>query len=95
MLKDSEVVITTEQAEYFEKIEEECKMTLTDEQKAWYIKKSETQGEYMMREYPSTPEESFMAANEGLYWGQQLTKARSERRICNVPHDEHALTYSS
>jgi hypothetical protein len=49
----------------------------------------------MMREYPSTPEESFMAANEGLYWGQQMTKARGERRICHLPHDEHSLTYSS
>ena len=89
------IVITKEQNEYFEKIESELNMTFSDAQKAWYVKKSETQGEYMMREYPSTPEESFMSANEGLYWGQQMTKARAERRICHVPYDEHALTYSS
>lgn len=70
-------------------------MKLTDGQKAWYVKKAETQEENMTREYPSTPEESFLSANEGLYWGQQMTKARMEKRICNVPHDEHALTFSS
>lgn len=89
------MVITTEQEEYFEKIESEIKMKLSAEQRAWYVKKAETQGEYMMREYPSTPDESFMSANEGLYWGAQMAKARTERRICHVPYDEHALTFSS
>lgn len=88
-------MITKEESEYFEKIESECNMVLAEGQKAWYVKKSETQGEYMMREYPSTPEESFMSANEGLYWGQQMARARTERRICHVPYDEHAMTYSS
>lgn len=89
------VVITKEQDEYFAKIESEIGQTLTLNQKAWYVKKAETQGEYMTREYPSTPEESFLSANEGLYWGQQMAKARSERRICHLPYDEHALTFSS
>lgn len=89
------LVLTKEQEDYFKKIEAECNITLTEGQKAWYVKKAETQGEYMTREYPSTPEESFLSANEGLYWGQQMAKARAERRICNVPHDEHALTFSS
>lgn len=88
-------VFTTEQIEYFKKIEDECNMTLSNAQKCWYVKKSETQGENMMREYPSTPEESFMSAHEGFYWSQQMTKARQERRICHVPYDEHALTFSS
>lgn len=94
-LECEDIVLTKEQEEYFEKIETECDMTLSTSQKNWYIKKAATQDENMMREYPSTPEESFMSANEGLYWGQQMTKARQERRICHVPYDEHALTYSS
>lgn len=89
------VVITKEQQEYFEKIEGEIGQPITPEQRAWYVKKAETQGEFMTREYPSTPEESFLSANEGLYWGQQMAKARTERRICNLPYDEHALTFSS
>jgi hypothetical protein len=89
------VVITKEQEEYFEKVQSEINHVFTPEQKAWYVKKAETQGEWMTREYPTTPEESFLSANEGLYWGQQMAKARAERRICSLPYDEHALTFSS
>lgn len=89
------VDLTQEQIDYFAKVETELDIKFTDGQKAWYVKKSETQGEFMMREFPSTPEESFMAANEGLYWGTQMTKARQERRICHLPHDDNALTYCS
>ena len=94
-LDTKNIVLTTDQIEYFQKIESELGITLTEGQKAWYVKKQETQGEYMTREYPSTPEESFLSANEGLYWGQQMTKARAEHRICHIPYDEHALTFSS
>jgi len=89
------IVLTKEQEEYFEKVQSEINHVFTPEQKAWYVKKAETQGEWMTREYPTTPEESFLSANEGLYWGQQMSKARAERRICNLPYDDHCLTYSS
>lgn len=89
------IIFTKEQNEYFQKIESEIGQELTIQQRAWYVKKAETQLENMTREYPSTPEESFLSANEGLYWGQQMAKARTERRICHVPYDEHALTFSS
>lgn len=92
---EGNVVLTKEQNDYFSKIESECQMKLTDNQKAWYVKKAETQGEYMTREYPSTPEEAFLSANEGFYWGQQMAKVRTEHRICHLPYDEHALTFSS
>lgn len=95
VIEPNGIVITKEQSEYFKRIEAECNIELTDSQRAWYVKKSETQGEYMTREYPSTPEESFLSANEGLYWGQHMAKARAERRVCHVPYDEHALTYTS
>lgn len=32
--------------------------------RAWYIKRLETQGEDMKREFPSTPGEAFEASNE-------------------------------
>jgi hypothetical protein len=94
-LNATDISITKEQKDYFEKVEAETGTTLSEEQRAWYVKKGQTQGEYMTREYPSTPEESFLSANEGLYWGQNMSRARIERRVCNVPYDEHALTYSS
>jgi len=94
VLNSKNVLITKEISEYFEHLE--CKeIILTDEQKAWYVKKMQTQGEYMKREYPSTPEESFEAANEGFYFAKMMSLARQERRICHVPYDEASKTYSA
>lgn len=79
-----DVGITSELAEYFTKLEEQG-IVLTRQQKAWYAKKSEQQGEDMKREYPSTPEEAFEASLEGAYLSKQMAKIRLEKRICNIP----------
>lgn len=88
------VLISKEMEEYFQGLE--CKdIILTPEQKAWYVKKMVTQGDYMKREYPSTPEESFESANEGYYFAKMMSLARQERRICHLPYDDSAKTYTS
>lgn len=79
------VPISRELAEYFEKLQVEHSITLTDSQKAWYAKKSEEQGDKMKREHPSTPDEAFEAAIEGSYYGKQLTKLEQMGRICDLP----------
>jgi hypothetical protein len=88
------VLISKEMEEYFDDLESK-EIFLTSEQKAWYVKKLQTQGEYMKREYPSTPEEAFEAANEGFYFARMISQARQERRICHVPYDETARTYTA
>lgn len=95
VLDSKDVIITKDQKQYFDNLESSLNIKLSDDQRAWYVKKSITQGEYMNREYPSTADEAFESANEGLYWGTQMAKVRSERRICHLPYDEHALVYSS
>lgn len=88
------VLITNDLEKYFADLE--CKqIILSPEQKAWYIKKMATQGDYMKREYPSTPEEAFEAANEGFYFAKQISQARHDKRICYLPYDENAKTYTS
>lgn len=88
------VLISNEMKLYFDSLE--CKqIILSPEQKAWYVKKMATQGEYMKREYPSTPEEAFESANEGFYFAKQVTQARHDNRICHLPYDENAKTYTS
>lgn len=89
------VLVTKEHADYFSSLEHKHRIFLNAEQKAWYIKKLETQNENMMREYPSTPDEAFMSANEGFYFGHQMAKTRMEHRICHVPHEDNALTYTA
>lgn len=82
------VAIPTDSQEYFKSLEENHGVPLSSQQKAWYVKKAVTQGLNMKREYPSTPEESFETANEGLYYGALMSRARQEGRIRKVYHDE-------
>lgn len=80
---------TTEHREYFDRIMPYVVTLLgrdlTRQQRGWYIKKSEQQGEDMKREFPSTPEEAFEASVEGAYFSKQMAKAREEKRICRLP----------
>lgn len=86
--------IPSQLQEYFNKLKVEG-ITLCDSQKYWYVAKHSTQGSDMLREYPSTPEEAFLASSEGLYFGQQLVLARAENRIGKVPHDSHSNCYTA
>lgn len=93
VLDSKNILISKDMTEYFHDLESKD-IILTPEQKAWYVKKAQTQGEYMKREYPSTPEEAFETANEGFYFAKQISLARQERRICHLPYDENAKTFT-
>lgn len=75
------VIISPEFARRFERLEAEHGIKLEPAQKAWWVKKRETQQEDMGREYPSTPEEAFEASVEGAYYGAQMAKAEAQGRI--------------
>lgn len=80
------VTVTDAFKAYFKKLET-FGISLTDRKKAWYIKKSDTQGSDMKREYPSTPQEAFEASVEGAYYADQMAKAEADGRIGVFPHD--------
>lgn len=87
---DADVTETTEMNNYFAKTEahpwlERRGITFSREQRAWYIKKAEQQGDKMKQEHPSHPDEAFEASVEGAYFGPQMLKLRREDRICRVP----------
>jgi hypothetical protein len=79
------VVLTQESEQYFAQVEASIGCELTRGQKAWYVKKQATQGDYMKREFPSTAKEAFEVAVEGAYFANQMAKVRKEGRICRVP----------
>lgn len=63
--------INREMELYFASLEELWKVKLKDTQKWWYVSKYNSLGrESMQKEYPSTPEEAFMAIKEGTYYAQ-------------------------
>ena len=81
------VVISDEFASYFDKLETEEGIVLSAEQKAWYVKKAETQQGHMKREYPATSKEAFEAAILGAYYADELAKVELEGRIGKVPYE--------
>ncbi len=91
------IVITRENAEYFEELAAKHGVQLNDRQKAWYVTKLQKQAvqEDMAREYPSYPEEAFKVSTEGSYYGPQMARMYADKRICSVPHDPSALVHTA
>lgn len=89
------VPIPQDLRDYFTNLEQNEKIMLTSCQKAWYAKKYLTQSLDMKREYPATPEESFATANEGLYYGSFMARARHEGRLRKVYYEENLPVFTS
>lgn len=85
---DDEVLLTAEDEAYFERLDLEHSVRLTESQKAWYVKKASLQQEDMLREFPSYPEEAFHASVEGAYYGRLMAKAEKEGRVCELPIED-------
>jgi len=81
--------IPDEDTQYFDRLEHELGVMISREQRAWYVKKAQTQGGDMRREYPSTPDEAFEQALEGAYWARELFIAEKHRRIGAFPFMEN------
>lgn len=85
---DPELVIVSSQDRiYFDKLQADLGVTIDPAQRAWYVKKRETQKRMMKREYPSTPQEAFEQAVEGAVFGEEMTQIREAGRITVVPLD--------
>ncbi len=90
------IVVSKETNEYLDRIEEERKRKIDEEQRRWYEMKLKMLGPEMMKqEYPSTPREAFESANEGLYYGTQLSKLRSTGSITKVPYDDSNVVHTA
>ncbi len=83
------LLITDEMKKYFAELLNKHNVKLSEQQKAWYIAKRKTQGDDMLREYPSTPAEAFQASIQGAYYTIQMTWLRTQQpcRIGTVPYD--------
>lgn len=80
--------------DYFQKLDS-IGINLSGAQIAWYCKKYKTQEDDMLREYPSTPDESFQGSASGLFYGKCLVDARIQKRIGNVPYDPHTVVHTA
>jgi len=81
------VILSTENKDYFDELEFKHGINLTPGQKAWYVKKLETQGDDMKQEFPSTPDEAFEIAVQGAYYRTELIQVRKQKRLGAFPYD--------
>jgi len=87
VLDPTHVIVSPKMVKYFDALEVALHITLSDEQKAWYVKKAEDQGDKMHQEHPSTHAEAFEKLVTGAYYAEQMTALRKAGNICKVPYD--------
>lgn len=83
------VIISPLDNAYFERIEAAIGRELPPRKRAWYVKVRDSQfggsNEKMWRQYPSTLDEAFTVATDGLWLAEVMARARRENRITQVP----------
>jgi len=80
--------------EYFDKLYLRG-ISITDQQKYWYIKKWKYLREDMTREFPSFSEEAFSASQEGYWYASQMRQLHQEGHITNVSYDRALPVYTA
>lgn len=83
---NEEQKLTTEQNQYFDGLALEG-IKLSNVQKWWYVKKQETQQEDMLREFPSTQKEAFMASQVGNWYATQLKDLYKAGHVTDISYD--------
>ena len=76
-----------EDEEYFELVEKDLGITLTQEQKNWASGKRSRLTDKFDQEYPYNPDSAFNVSVEGTYYRYQYERIIKERRIRPVPYD--------
>jgi len=75
---------STASNEYFKELEDKG-VKLDDDQKFWYVKKKEDQGEDMRREFPSTAQEAWESADGDKYYKRIVIELRGNNQVCEFP----------
>ncbi len=84
---DGEQEISLKDNEYFDKLRVDG-INLSDAQKRWYVKKSVTQQEDMLREFPSTQEEAFLSSQVGNWYATQMKDLYEAGRATKISYDK-------
>lgn len=95
VIEDKHLIIPSHLDDYFKSLEKDHGIKLTHQQKAWYVKKEKVMGDDMGREFPSFADEAFAQSVEGSYYGNLISQAESEKRICKLPHEPALRVYTA
>jgi len=86
--------IPSEVAQYLDDKQRELGLQFTAGQRLWYARTKLDQGIFMFREYPTTPDEAFMAPVEGAVYGDIISKIRANGQIRDFLRDPSYPVYS-
>lgn len=78
--------------EYFAGVESAMSVSLSDEQKYWYITKERSQGEEMKQEFPSTPLEAFLTSGRRVFSPSHIMLAEGDTKPPLIIYDMDAET---
>jgi len=88
---DHKVSYDTEHVDYFSKIEEECNVKFTYEQKYWYAQQKILLGEKIKQEFPSTVSEAFLSSSGAYYFALDIDAAYTNNRCLQTSPYDHLL----
>ena len=78
------IEIETEMTDYFNKLEKDSSITITREQRNWYVLQSKVLGDKIKQEFPSTVSEAFFSSSEAYYFQKGIEKAQQSHRCLSV-----------
>ncbi len=78
--------------EYFAAVEAAMHVTLTDEQKQWYVRKEVEQQDEMKQEFPSTPQEAFLTSGRRVFPAIHTMKAEGRCRPPLIVYEVEPVT---
>jgi len=91
---DIPVDIPSKVEDYFQELEVDHGIVLTDTQKWWYAKKYEELGDDIKQEYPTFPDEAFESSQSGSYFADDYRKfIVKRRRLINNLYDKNLPVY--
>lgn len=93
-LEGDPTAIAPEVRRYLDEKEEELGFRFTPGQRVWYAKTKAEQGIFMFREYPTTPEEAFMAPVEGSIYGDIVSRIRAAGQIRDFIWDRSSPVFA-
>lgn len=80
---------------YYRSLKEEYGIILTAEQIAWHVRKWRQQGDSMMKEFPSTPEDCINAQLKGAIYADECLRARRDGRLQKINVDKRYGLYTA
>lgn len=91
---DRNIKIPHSMEQYFMWLKEEHGVFLTEDQKRFYVVKFFENEDKVKQEYPSTPEEAFLASSDGFWYQRHVSRLRSDGRICPVQHQPGLMVHT-